>query len=308
MGESTVGTGVQGTATSGIGSRGAAITGYGAYVTTTSDTPRVYAAATTSGYPLRTSGYPPAKDDSRLRTAPGRSAGPAGGRGYGPCALWPLPIASCARIIPSVEQDPTALTRARSERDVAKARYLQAEQAAVARLPLDQAAAWTFMDDGESSTDQDASGTEDEAEFTAVGAAWEALEADPEFTEARDLYNAADTALAELEGHPRPSVYEGPGCETVVVVVPGVLVLGLILGVAVAMIVTPVIGFVCVTFGIFAGIVSWLLLWQLFADLHPRFSEGSGESVKWFTVVVGPFLVETATVVATAINIQRALS
>jgi hypothetical protein len=45
------------------------------------------------------------------------------------------------------------------------------------------------------------------------------------------------------------------------------------------------------------GVVAWLALWQVFASMHPRFSQGSGERVKQVAIFGGPPLVALITAV-----------
>ncbi len=53
------------------------------------------------------------------------------------------------------------------------------------------------------------------------------------------------------------------------------------------------VGFACVAIG---G-VAWLALWHVFASIHPRFSQGSGERVKQVAIFGGPPLVALITAV-----------
>ena len=86
----------------------------------------------------------------------------------------------------------------------------------------------------------------------------------------------------------RGDVYQGPGIETAFVVVPAVALVALISTIGVAAIDRPLHGILVGCAGFLTGLAAWLGLWELFARLHPRFSRGVGNSVKWLAVVCGP--------------------
>lgn len=43
--------------------------------------------------------------------------------------------------------------------------------------------------------------------------------------------------------------------------------------------------------GVLAGTVAWVVLWEAFAQLHPRFSKGRGADAKVRAIFLGPPLV-----------------
>ena len=91
-------------------------------------------------------------------------------------------------------------------------------------------------------------------------------------------------------GTSRPAPYQGPGLESAILVVPAVLV--------VATLSAVVTGWLTVGLAaLIAGVVAWLVLWELFSRLHPRFSSGTGETLKWALVVAGPPVVAVAAAV-----------
>ena len=98
----------------------------------------------------------------------------------------------------------------------------------------------------------------------------------------------------------RSDVYEGPGIETAVVVVPAVVLVALISAIAVAVIDGPWHGVLVGFGGFLTGCAAWLGLWELFARLHPRFSRGAGNNVKWLAVVGGPPVLALVAVVLLA--------
>lgn len=102
----------------------------------------------------------------------------------------------------------------------------------------------------------------------------------------------------------RSDAYEGPGCETGLVIVPAVVLIALISALVVAVTDVPWNGALVGFAGVVSGIAAWLGLWELFSRLHPRFSQGSGETVKWLVVVCGPPLLAFAAVVLLAIRLR----
>ena len=98
----------------------------------------------------------------------------------------------------------------------------------------------------------------------------------------------------------RSDVYEAPGIETAVVVVPAVALVALISTIAVAVIDTLWHGVLVGFGGFLTGCAAWLALWELFVRLHPRFSHGAGNSVKWLAVVCGPPVIALVAVVLLA--------
>lgn len=93
------------------------------------------------------------------------------------------------------------------------------------------------------------------------------------------------------------SVFEGPGLWEGCVIVPAVLVVGLISAVVVTLMDGVSNGLRVGFVGAVVGVVAWLALWDVFARIHPRFSQGSGERVKNVAIFGGPPLVALITAV-----------
>jgi hypothetical protein len=100
----------------------------------------------------------------------------------------------------------------------------------------------------------------------------------------------------------RGGVYVGPGLEEGCFVVPASAVVALVSAIVVAVASgDAIIGLVAGLGGLVAGVLAWLALWELFVRLHPRFSSGTGNAVKYVVVVLGPLVV----VCAAAVGIAR---
>src|SRR3990172_12142718 len=84
------------------------------------------------------------------------------------------------------------------------------------------------------------------------------------------------------------------GARPGLVIVPAVVLIALISALVVAVTDVRCNGSLVGFAGVVSGIAAWLGLWELFSRLHPRFSQGSGETVKWLVVVCGPPLLPFA--------------
>jgi hypothetical protein len=93
--------------------------------------------------------------------------------------------------------------------------------------------------------------------------------------------------------------YEAPGIEFGLLIVPVVIIVALVASVGAAATGEWWHGVAAVLPGANAGILSWLVLWEIFGRLHPR-----GGNAKWFAVPLGPPLTSLAVVVAIALALQ----
>ena len=98
---------------------------------------------------------------------------------------------------------------------------------------------------------------------------------------------------------PAGGVYVGPGVEVGCLIVPLVAAIAAVTGMLAASTGTVSDGIRVGLAAFVTGILSWIPLWDLFARLHPRFSTGRGEGLKWKVVVAGPPILALAAAVAT---------
>jgi len=82
------------------------------------------------------------------------------------------------------------------------------------------------------------------------------------------------------------ALYQEPGVEAGLVIVPAVALEALIVGVAVAVIGAPWHGVIAGIAAFITGIAAWFGLWELLVRLHPRFSQRV--TAKWRAVMWGP--------------------
>jgi hypothetical protein len=114
-----------------------------------------------------------------------------------------------------------------------------------------------------------------------------------------------------MDGEPPPgeigrqdpsSQYQGPGLwEGCFFIVPVTFIVALAstIGVAIAS-GNAIESLIAGLGGLIAGVVAWLTLWELFVQLHPRFSAGAASALKYYVVVLGPFVITCVVVVAIA--------
>jgi hypothetical protein len=98
---------------------------------------------------------------------------------------------------------------------------------------------------------------------------------------------------------PPGGVYVGPGVEVGCLIVPLVAAIGMVAGIVVALTATASDGMRVGPAAFVTGILSWVVLWEVFARLHPRFSTGRGDRIKWALVMAGPPVLAMAAAVAT---------
>ena len=98
---------------------------------------------------------------------------------------------------------------------------------------------------------------------------------------------------------PPGGAYVGPGIEVGCLIVPLVAAIGAVAGIVTALTATGSDGIRVGLAAFVTGILSWVLLWDLFARLHPRFSTGRGEDLKWKVVMAGPPILAVVAAVAT---------
>ena len=98
---------------------------------------------------------------------------------------------------------------------------------------------------------------------------------------------------------PPGGVYIGPGVEVGCLIVPLVAAIGGVAGIVAASTGTASDGIRVGLAAFVTGILSWIALWDLFARLHPRFSTGRGEDVKWKVVMAGPPILAVVAAVVT---------
>lgn len=93
-------------------------------------------------------------------------------------------------------------------------------------------------------------------------------------------------------------VYQGPGLkEGCFLIVPAILLVGLTSGFVVTLMDGVSNGLRVGFSAVAIGGVAWLAVWELFARMHPRFSQGSGERVKEVAIFGGPPLVALITAI-----------
>ena len=106
--------------------------------------------------------------------------------------------------------------------------------------------------------------------------------------------------LLAVSDDPQQSTgYEAPGIEFGLLIVPVVIIVALVGSVGAGATGEWWHGVIAVLPGANAGILAWLVLWELFVRLHPR-----GGTAKWLAVPLGPPLISLAVVVALALALQ----
>lgn len=85
--------------------------------------------------------------------------------------------------------------------------------------------------------------------------------------------------------------YPGPGLWEGCAILPAVALVSIAAAIALALVAGPIDVVRAVVAGIVAGSTAWLVLWEVFARAHPRFSERRAAKVKVLAIFLGPPLV-----------------